>query len=52
VILSDVDIKKALNSNHLVMKPPYRDEMIQPVSIDLTLGKKTESLQQQCIPFH
>ncbi|GEM_PF-75978 len=51
MILSDVDIKKALNSNHLVMKPPYRDEMIQPVSIDLTLGKKLRVFSNNVYPF-
>ena len=56
MILSDVDIKKALDANHLVVKPPYRDEehrnlRIQPVSIDLTLGKKLRVFRENRYPY-
>ena len=37
--LSDRDIKRAIKSGHLVVNP-YREEAVQPVSVDLTLGSK------------
>ncbi len=37
--LSDGDIKKAIRSGRLVVDP-YREEAVQPVSVDLTLGNK------------
>ncbi len=51
MILSDVDIKKALDEEHLVMKPPYKEERIQPVSIDLTLGKKLRVFRENRYPY-
>ena len=37
--LSDRDLKEAIRSGHLVVEP-YREEAIQPVSVDLTMGNK------------
>lgn len=37
--LSDRDIKRAIRAGRLVVEP-YREEAVQPVSVDLTLGNK------------
>ena len=39
VALSDRDIKRAIRAGRLVVEP-YREEAVQPVSVDLTLGSK------------
>lgn len=49
-ILSDVDIKKALASGHLVVAPCDADEAVQPVSIDLRLGSKLRVFRQDRYP--
>lgn len=51
MILSDVDIKKALDSGHLVVDPCDVDEAVQPVSIDLRLGDKIRVFRQDRYPM-
>lgn len=50
MILSDVDIKKALASGHLVVDPCDLEEAVQPVSIDLRLGDKLRVFRQDRYP--
>lgn len=39
MFLSDVDIKKAIKSGHIVLKP-FSEKHLQPVSYDISLGNK------------
>ena len=50
MILSDVDIKRALASGHLVVAPCDVEEAVQPVSIDLRLGDKLRVFRQDRYP--
>ena len=50
MILSDGDIKRAVRNGRLIIEP-YTERMVQPVSVDLTLGSKLRVFQKTGHPI-
>lgn len=46
-MLSDTQIRAALNLREIIIEPPPRDEDIQPASVDVHLGHKFGHLQKK-----
>ena len=49
MILSDGDIDHIIKSGQAFLVNPYNDEMLQPNSIDMTLGWELKTIQGKSI---
>ena len=49
MILSDRDIDQIIKSGQAFLVNPYNEEMLQPNSIDMTLGDELKTLNGKCI---
>ena len=49
MILSDKDIDHIIKSGKAFLVNPYNEEMLQPASIDLTLGEELRTIHGKCI---
>lgn len=49
MILSDGDIDQLIKSGRAFLVNPYNEEMLQPNSVDLTLGHELKNLHGKCI---
>lgn len=49
MILSDGDIEQIIINNGVYLVNPFNPEMLQPNSIDLTLGRELKNLDGKCI---
>ena len=49
MILSDGDIDRIIKKGQAFLVSPYNEEMLQPNSIDLTLGDELKTINGKCI---
>ena len=50
MILSDKSIKEAIDSKRITIEP-YDENLVQPASVDLRLGKKLRLFRRSTVPF-